>query len=68
MALSSSTAELIAGGDPLVMAIYIQVLLAEITYHDYIQLSSDSSAVFGNAASTKKGADVRNSIDLVAIR
>jgi len=68
VARSSGTAETLASADAVDFGLYLQALLKEICYHHSLQLTTDSASVWNNVTSTKKPTELRNSIDLAAIR
>jgi len=68
VARSSGTAETLASADAVDFGLYLQALLSEICYHHHLQLTTDSNIVWNNVTSTKKPSEVRNSIDLAAMR
>lgn len=68
VARSSATAETLASADAVDFGLYLQALLNEISYSHFLSLTTDSNIVWCNVSSTKKPTEVRNAIDLAAMR
>lgn len=68
VARSSSTAELLAASDAVSRLIYLQALVAEISYHHTARLVVDSRALLNLATSIREPAEVVNKLDLAIIR
>lgn len=65
---SSSTAELLAASDAASNLVYLQELIAEVSYRPLAEMLMDSRALVNLTTSIKEPAEQANKLDLAAIR